>query len=140
MSTDNLLSERWTGLDSDELRLLLRERFGGGLGQYDGDDGKLYLPLARDESRIVLTFVDNKIAAVEPGEAFDRTEWQRVSREINDVLGFAGRPMQRPDIDRKFRGNISTRWPREKTDAVLQSLWVLENTQDIGALLAALAV
>jgi hypothetical protein len=25
---------------------LLQHRFGGGLGQYDGDDGKLYLPAA----------------------------------------------------------------------------------------------
>jgi hypothetical protein len=82
MSADNLLSESWTDLDSDELRLLLRERFGGGLGQYDGDDEKLYLPLARGESRIVLTFAHNKIAAVEPGEAFDPGEWERVSREI----------------------------------------------------------
>jgi 2-methylcitrate dehydratase len=65
---------------------------------------------------------------------------QRVSREVNDIPGFAGKPMQRPDIDRKFRGNIGQRWPREKTDAVLQSLWVLENTRDIGALLASLTV
>jgi len=48
--------------------------------------------------------------------------------------------MQRPDIGRKFRGNIGQRWPREKTDAVPQSLWALENTRDIGALLATLAV
>ena len=65
---------------------------------------------------------------------------RRVSREVNDIPGFAGKPMQRPDIDRKFRGNIGTRWPRGKTDAVLQSLWVLENTPDIGALLATLTV
>ena len=65
---------------------------------------------------------------------------QRVSREVNDIPGFAGRPMQRPDIDRKFRGNIGKRWPREKTDAVLRSLWTLENTQDIGGLLATLTV
>src|SRR5208282_3151200 len=72
---DSLISGR-------ALRLLLRERFGGGPGQYDGDDEKLYLPLARGESRIVLTFADNKIAAVEPGEAFDLAEWERISREI----------------------------------------------------------
>jgi 2-methylcitrate dehydratase len=65
---------------------------------------------------------------------------RRVSREVNDIPGFAGKPMQRPDIDRKFRTNIGKRWPREKTEAVLQSLWALENTQDIGALLARLAV
>ena len=91
MSGDNLLSKSWTDLDSDELRLLLRERFGGSPGQYDGDRKKLYLPLARSESRIVLTFADNKIAAVEPGEAFDSAEWERVSREIEDAI-IAGAP------------------------------------------------
>src|SRR5438874_1933666 len=65
---------------------------------------------------------------------------QRISREVNDIPGFAGKPMQRPDIDRKFRGNIGKRWPRQKTDAVLESLWVVENTQNIGALLATLTV
>jgi hypothetical protein len=78
----NLLSEAWTDLDSDELRLLLGERFGPGLGQYDGDDGKLYLPLARAQSRIALIFDGNEIVAVEPGEAFNATEWERVNQEI----------------------------------------------------------
>lgn len=86
MSADNLLRESWTDLNSDELRLLLRERFGGGPGQYDGDDKKLYLPRARGESRIVLTFADNKIAAIEPGEAFDPAEWERISREIEGAI------------------------------------------------------
>ena len=48
--------------------------------------------------------------------------------------------MQRRDVDRKFREHIGQRWPREKTDAVLHSLWALENTQDFGALPATLAV
>ena len=54
--------------------------------------------------------------------------------------GFASKPMQRPDVGHKFRGNIGKRWPRQKTDAVLQSLWVLEDTHSIGALLATLTV
>jgi hypothetical protein len=48
--------------------------------------------------------------------------------------------MQRPDIERKFRGNTGKRWPREKTGAVLESLWTMENTRDIGAMLATLTV
>jgi hypothetical protein len=78
----NLLSETWVDLDSDELRLLLRERFAPGVGQYDGDDGKLYLPRAGAQSRIALTYDGNEIVAVEPGEAFDATEWEKVSQEI----------------------------------------------------------
>jgi hypothetical protein len=69
----------------------LRERFGGGPGQYDRDREKLYLPLARGGSRIVLTFADSKIAAVEPGAAFDHAEWERVSREIESAI-LAGAP------------------------------------------------
>jgi 2-methylcitrate dehydratase len=68
------------------------------------------------------------------------TDGRRVSREVDDIPGFPGKPMQRPDVDRKFRGNIGSRWPREKTEAVLQSLWALENTRDIGVLLARLTV
>jgi hypothetical protein len=78
----NLLSETWVDLDSDELRLFLRERFAPDVGQYDGDDGKLYLPLAGAQSRIALTYDGNEIVAVEPGEAFDATEWEKVSQEI----------------------------------------------------------
>jgi hypothetical protein len=63
-----------------------------------GDYEKLYLPLARGESRIVLTFADNKIAAVEPGEAFDPAEWERISREIESAI-LAGAPMTGRDYN-----------------------------------------
>jgi hypothetical protein len=78
----NLLEATWTDLDSDELRVLLQHRFGNSLGQYDGDDGKLYLPAAGGQSRIALTFEGTKIATVEPGAAFDANEWEGVHREI----------------------------------------------------------
>ncbi len=65
--------------------------------------------------------------------AADRQRGQRYSR-------LRGQADAKPDIDRKFRGNIGKRWPRQKTDAVLQSLWVLERTPDIGALPATLTV
>ncbi len=80
----NLLRETWTSLDSFELRLLLDARIGGP-GQYDGrpeNPNKLCLPLARSSCRIALTFRDNKIVAIEPGQAFDVSEWERVSEEI----------------------------------------------------------
>jgi len=80
----NLLQATWTDLNSAELRLLLRERFGGGPGQYDGGDKRLYLPLNREPSRISLTYT--KITAVEPGMAFDDAEWQRVSQEIEQSV------------------------------------------------------
>jgi len=74
----NLLEPTWTDLDSDELRLLLREQFDHSPGQYDGDDGKLYLPVAGTQSRVALTYGGNKIATVESGMAFDPAEWEGV--------------------------------------------------------------
>src|SRR2546426_7741493 len=119
---------------------------------FDGDiTNDSYAPAKLKEPRILafmqkITVAEDPVLTARTGGAVPTritailADGQRVSREVNDIPGFAGRPMQRPDIDRKFRGNIGKRWPREKTDAALQSLWVLENTQDIGALLAALTV
>jgi 2-methylcitrate dehydratase len=119
---------------------------------FDGDiTNDSYAPGKLKEPRI-LAFMQKITVAEDPaltariGDAVPTriaaifADGRRVSREVNDIPGFVGRPMQRPDIDRKFRGNIGKRWPREKTDAVLQSLWGLENTQNIGALLATLTV
>jgi 2-methylcitrate dehydratase len=63
----------------------------------------------------------------------------RVVREVDDVPGFVGRPMGRADIERKFRGNVARRWPRERTDAVLAALWRLDSTGDLSALLGKLS-
>ena len=119
---------------------------------FDGDiTNDSYAPAKLKEPRILafmqkITVAEDPVLTARTGGAVPTritailADGQRVSRELNDIPGFAAKPMQRPDIDRKFRGNIGKRWPREKTDAVLQSLWALENTQDIGALLAALTV
>ena len=65
---------------------------------------------------------------------------RRIVREVDDVPGFVGRPMSRAEIERKFRGNVRERWPRERTDAVLQELWALERTKDLSLLLGKLAL
>jgi 2-methylcitrate dehydratase len=60
---------------------------------------------------------------------------QRVTREVDDVPGFVGRPMGRADVERKFRGNIGKRWPQQRTDSILQALWALDRADDVAALL-----
>jgi 2-methylcitrate dehydratase len=65
---------------------------------------------------------------------------QRISREVDDVPGFAGRPMSRADVERKFRNNVGKRWPQERTDAILQALWGLDRVEDVGVLLGKLTV
>jgi hypothetical protein len=86
--TENLLSNRWTDFDSTELRLLIDKRIGGP-GQYHNrfnNPNTLYLPLAEESCRIGLTFHNKKIIAIEPGPAFDRAQWERVSEEIETSL------------------------------------------------------
>src|SRR3984885_1263354 len=55
---------------------------------------------------------------------------QRISREVDYAPGFAERPMTRSEVERKFRGNVGKRWPRERTDAVLRALWALDEADD----------
>jgi 2-methylcitrate dehydratase len=65
---------------------------------------------------------------------------RRISRQVDDVPGFAGRPMQRADVERKFRSNVGKRWPAERTRSLLAALWGLEQTDHLGALLGRFSV
>ncbi len=68
------------------------------------------------------------------------SDGQRISSEVDDVPGFPGRPMNRAEVEKKFRGNVGGRWPKERTGAVLQDLWAVDRTQDIAALLGKLSL
>ena len=68
------------------------------------------------------------------------TDGQRVSREVDHAPGFAERPMNRTEVERKFRGNVGTRWSKEQTSTALEALWALDRTKDISALLGKLAL
>jgi 2-methylcitrate dehydratase len=65
---------------------------------------------------------------------------QRISREVDYAPGFAERPMTRSEVERKFRGNVGKRWPRERTDAVLRALWGIDETDDLSRLLGQLSM
>ena len=65
---------------------------------------------------------------------------QRISREVDYAPGFAERPMNRSEVERKFRGNVGKRWPQERTDAALQALWTLDRTDDLSLLLGRLSM
>ncbi len=85
---DNLIKKSWEGLDSAELRIFLNEQIGGP-GQYQNqfkNPNKLYLPLGGSSCQIVLTFDETKIVAIEPGKAFDPSEWNRISQEIEKSI------------------------------------------------------
>jgi len=84
--TENLLANEWTSLDPIELRLLLQDRVSGP-GQYNGQSrNKLYLPLAGNSCRFVLTYRERKIDRIERGPAFDAADWDRIRKEIETSI------------------------------------------------------
>ena len=68
------------------------------------------------------------------------TDGQKVTRQLEKMPGFAGEPMTRADIERKFRSNVGKRWSKERTDGILRSFWSLEKTSQVAALLNTLTV
>jgi 2-methylcitrate dehydratase len=65
---------------------------------------------------------------------------QQISREVDYAPGFAERPMNRSEVERKFRGNVGKRWSQERTNATLQALWALDQTEDLSVLLGRLSM
>jgi hypothetical protein len=78
----NLLRDSWADLDQRELGIVLKEHLTGSQGQYDGKLDVFYLPLAREQCRVALRYHDDKIVAIEPGEAFDGAQWDAICAEI----------------------------------------------------------
>ena len=68
------------------------------------------------------------------------TDGRTISREVDYAPGFAERPMSTADVERKFRGNVGTRWSKERTDGVLKDLRALEQTKDLSVLLGKLSL
>jgi 2-methylcitrate dehydratase len=113
---------------------------------FEGDINRHSFEIAKLRDRRILAFM-RKIT-VNPDPAFDKfpgappvritailQDGQHVIRQVDNMPGFPGQPMTRADVERKFRSNVDTRWPREWTDAVLQALWALDRTDDLSSLL-----
>ena len=78
----------WPNLQPTELMILLHKRMGG-TGQGDisvRKPSKLYIPMFGPTCRVMLRFHGPKIVAIEPGEAFDSTQWDQISDEIEHSI------------------------------------------------------
>ena len=105
----------WPNLQPTELLILLHEHMGG---TWQGDisvrkPSKLYIPMFGPTCQVMLRFDGPKIDTIEPGQAFDRRQWEQISNEIeNSVLkgptgvgrecGFSGRR-----VTGSWRGKLS---------------------------------
>jgi 2-methylcitrate dehydratase len=67
------------------------------------------------------------------------TDGTTVTRQIDDMPGFPGLPVDRAGMEHKFRSNTQGRWPAAKTDAILKALWDFEHTKDMRGLLGQMA-
>jgi 2-methylcitrate dehydratase len=65
---------------------------------------------------------------------------RQVTRQVDDMPGFPGKPMTRAEVERKFRANIGKRWPDERIGEILQALWGLDQENDLRTLLAKLSL
>jgi len=119
---------------------------------FDGDiDNGSYAPNKLRDSRI-LAFMQKITVKEDPGFASPKgnapstrltvtlDDGRRITRQVDNMPGFPGQPMNRTDIERKFRSNVSKSWPKERTDTILQSLWALEQADDVRSLLSKLTV
>ena len=61
---------------------------------------------------------------------------RRISHQVDDVPGFAGRPMQRADVERKFHSNVGRRLPAERIRSILDALWGIDRADDLSLVLA----
>jgi len=119
---------------------------------FDGDITNESFAPEKFRDRAVLAFMQKIKVAEDPaltarvGEAVPTrvtailVDGQRISREVDYAPGFAGRPMTRADVERKFTGNVGKRWPQKQTTAVLEAMWALEQTYNVSALLGQLAL
>ena len=68
------------------------------------------------------------------------TDGQTVSKRVDDIPGFATRPMQRGDFEVKFRKNTVPVIGKARADDALGFLWSLDQQRDLSNLFAPLVV
>src|SRR5689334_306646 len=64
---------------------------------------------------------------------------RQVTRQVDDMPGFPGKPMTRAEVERKFRANVGKRLSAERTAEILRAFWDLDRIDDLGGLLQKLS-
>lgn len=68
------------------------------------------------------------------------SDGRRVTHEADHAPGFADCPMGRPELEKKFRGNVGKRWTSQQIASVLDTLWSMEALEDIAGFLRSMTV
>lgn len=110
-----------------------------------------YSPASLQDPRVQRLMAKVKVAedpaltamcpAKTPNRVTIRMEDGRVlQRQVDDLPGFAGRMMSRPEVEAKFRGNVARFWSVDQTSRALEAMWRLENVDNLNGLLAQFVV
>jgi 2-methylcitrate dehydratase len=69
-----------------------------------------------------------------------RDDGQTFSKRVDDIPGFATRPMARGDFEVKFRKNVTPFISKAQADDALGTLWSLERQTKVGEIFRPLVV
>jgi 2-methylcitrate dehydratase len=125
--------------------IVARAMFDGDITNASYALDKLSDPRILDFMKKITVREDPALTALQPKAVPNRVtasldDGRTVSRQVNDLPGFAERPIERPDIERKFRGNVAGRLTAQQSRAALDTLWNLERQNGVGPVIASLAI
>jgi 2-methylcitrate dehydratase len=125
--------------------IVARAMFDGDITNASYAPDKISDPRILDFMKKITVREDPALTALQPKAVPNRVtasldDGRTVSRQVNDLPGFAERPIERPDIERKFRGNVAGRLTAQQARAALDTLWNLERQNGVGPVIASLAV
>jgi 2-methylcitrate dehydratase len=124
--------------------IVARAMFDGDISNASYTADKISDPRILDFMKKITVREDPAFAALQPKPTSNRItatldDGRIVIRQVDDLPGFAGRPLERGDVERKFRGNVAGRLTAEQTRAVLDALWDLERQRGVGQVVAGFA-
>jgi 2-methylcitrate dehydratase len=124
--------------------IVARAMFDGDITNASYAPDKISDPRILDFMKKITVWEDPAFVALRPKPTSNRItatldDGRTVSRQVDDLPGFAGRPLERDDVERKFRGNVAGRLTPQQARTALDALWNIERQRDIGQVVANLA-
>jgi 2-methylcitrate dehydratase len=124
--------------------IVARAMFDGDISNATYARDKLSDPRILDFMKKITVREDPAFAALSPKPTSNRItatldDGRTVSRQVDDLPGFAGRPLERDDVERKFRGNVAGHLTAQQTRAALVALWDLERQRGVAQIVASFA-
>ena len=143
-------AEKWTPqtretADHSLPYIVARAMFDGDISNASFTTDKITDPRIRAFMQKITVREDPALTALVPKALASRVtatldDGRVVSRQVDDLPGFAGRAMERGDVEHKFRQNVAGILPEAQTRAALDALWTFDQQSNIAQVMAHLVV